>query len=172
MRHKVKKFLTFVDYVLFYEDTIRQGVKEAREEFSLYGSTRADIPSGGKNKKSDRTVAAVIHRAEKIECVVCPLGTVVHNPEEWLKIIDTVRREAAGKQYHNFITAAWENIYKRGSQDYYGMDIWKLVDKSGDAVPEWDSLSVLRWIRNRMMELAEEAGLWTRESKSAEATEK
>lgn len=173
MRHKVKKYLTFVDYVLFYEDEIRQGVKEARAEFSLYGSIRTDVPSGGKYKKNDRTVAAVLYRAEEIECIVCPMGEVVYNPEKWLEIIDTVRKEAAGKQYHESRMRNWENFYKRGLQDYYGMDIWKLVDKnSGGVYPEWDALFVLRWIRTRVMELAEEAGLWTRKSKSAETAEK
>lgn len=164
MRRKKKVYASFIDYILFHEDEIRNGVKEARADYSLYGCTRSDVPSGRKNNRSDRTASAVIHRAEKIKCVVCAMGETIYNPEEWLKIIDAVKQEAMSCKYPEIIFHEWETIYKDGMENYFGGNIWELVDDEKTFSPAGDSLTILRWIRNRVMEHAEEAGIWNRES--------
>ncbi len=163
MRRKKKTYASFIDYILYHEDEIRNGVKEARADYSLYGCTRPDVPSGKKNNRSDRTASAVIHRAEKIKCVVCSMGETIYNPEEWLKIIDTVKREANSCRYPEIILQEWETVYKNGVEDYFGESIWNLIDDESALSPAGDSLTILRWIRSRVMEHAEEAGLWKRE---------
>ena len=81
-----------------------------------------------------------------------------------LKIIDVVKQEAMSCKYPEIIFHEWETIYKDGMENYFGGNIWELVDDEKTFSPAGDSLTILRWIRNRVMEHAEEAGIWNRES--------
>lgn len=164
MRRRKRFYISFVDFILYHEDEIRAGVQEAKEEYSLYGCSRMDEPTGGQNKISDRTVSAVLHRAKKIKCVVCSMGETVYKPEEWLGVIDTVRQEAQQCQRPEIILNTWEAIYQQDREDYFGRSIWELVDDEKVLTPACDALTILRWIRERIMIHAEEAGIWTRES--------
>ena len=165
MRRKKRHYVSFVDFILYHEDEIRAGVQEAKEEYSLYGCSRLEEPSRGKNKISDRTVSAVIHRAKEIKCIVCSMGESVYRPEEWLGVIDTVRQEAQQCQCPEMILDTWDTIYKKDRVDYYGESIWRVVDDEKVLAPACDALTRLRWIRERVTIHAEEAGLWTRGSR-------